>query len=146
MGAIMTSHAAIHANLFPPAAGIDRIPGQPAAAFDNIGEEDEAVVADRPTAEHWVRVKTRLRTELGEDVFTSWFARVDFEEADKGTVYLSVPTRFLKSWIQAHYADRLVGLWKEAQDSVARVEILGKKACNTQRIGVVSTYQPPVTG
>ncbi len=27
----------------------------------------------------WDRIKARLRVELGEDVFTSWFARVEFE-------------------------------------------------------------------
>jgi chromosomal replication initiator protein len=125
MGAIMTSHAALHNDLFQPAtAALDQMPGQPAAFRGTHGEEEEGMAGDRPTAEHWLRVKTLLRTELGEDVFTSWFARVDFEEADKGTVYLSVPTRFLKSWIQAHYADRLVGLWKDAQESVVRVEIL----------------------
>ena len=54
--------------------------------------------------------RQRLKAELGEDVFTSWFARLEFEEADKATIYLSVPTRFLKSWILAHYHDRLIGV------------------------------------
>src|SRR5215207_770205 len=53
--------------------------------------------AGRPNSDQWSRLKQRLRTELGEDVFTSWFARVEFEEAERNIVYLSVPTRFLKS-------------------------------------------------
>ena len=57
----------------------------------------------RPNSEQWLRVKQRLRTELGEDVFNSWFARVEFEEADATSVTHSVPTRFLKSWIASHY-------------------------------------------
>ena len=28
----------------------------------------------------WDRVRRRLQAELGEDVFSSWFARVDLEE------------------------------------------------------------------
>ena len=36
--------------------------------------------------EQWLRVRQRLRTELGEDVFNSWFARVEFEEADAASV------------------------------------------------------------
>ena len=44
--------------------------------------------------DEWERIKARLRVELGEDVFTSWFARVEFEALDNGTVFLSVPTRF----------------------------------------------------
>lgn len=55
----------------------------------------------------WERVRRRLRAELGEDVFSSWFARVEIAGIIEGIVYLTVPTRFLKSWLEAHYAERL---------------------------------------
>jgi chromosomal replication initiator protein len=137
MGAIMTSHAALHDDFFARAKtqAIDTMPGEPATALregvhDDAqpASEDAAMGADRPTAEQWTRVKARLRAELGEDVFTSWFARVEFEEADKSTVYLSVSTRFLKSWIQSHYAERLMTLWQNERTSVARVELLVRGA------------------
>ncbi|WP_210260175.1 chromosomal replication initiator protein DnaA [Hongsoonwoonella zoysiae] len=73
--------------------------------------------------EQWARVKKRLRAELGEDVYTSWFARVDLEGHDDGTVRLSVPTRFLKQWIQSHYRDRLMGLWQRECEDVHRIEL-----------------------
>jgi chromosomal replication initiator protein len=57
--------------------------------------------------EAWERVRRRLRAELGEDVFSSWFARVEIAGIIDGVVYLTVPTRFLKSWLEAHYAERL---------------------------------------
>lgn len=78
---------------------------------------------DIPGPEQWARVKKRLRAELGEDVFTSWFARVDLEGHDDGTVRLSVPTRFLKQWIQSHYRERLMGLWKRECEEVHRIEL-----------------------
>ncbi|WP_421725228.1 chromosomal replication initiator protein DnaA [Bauldia sp.] len=74
-------------------------------------------------ADQWTRVKQRLRSELGEDVFTSWFGRVEFEGADAGTVRLSVPTRFLKSWIMSHYYERLLTLCKAERKSVIRVDL-----------------------
>ena len=58
--------------------------------------------------DRWSRVKGRLRSSVGEDVYTSWFARMDLEGVQDESVRLSVPTRFLKSWIQAHYAERTV--------------------------------------
>ena len=58
-------------------------------------------------AEAWDRVRRRLRAELGEDVFSSWFARVELGGIVDGVAYLTVPTRFLKSWLEAHYAERL---------------------------------------
>lgn len=55
----------------------------------------------------WDRVRTRLRSMLGDDVYQSWFARVEAASLDAGTVNLTVPTPFLKTWIQSHYAEML---------------------------------------
>jgi chromosomal replication initiator protein len=57
--------------------------------------------------EAWTRTCRRLRTELGEAVYNSWFARLELVRIDSGVAHLSVPTKFLKSWIQAHYMDRI---------------------------------------
>ncbi|MGL4976317.1 MAG: DnaA N-terminal domain-containing protein, partial [Bosea sp. (in: a-proteobacteria)] len=55
----------------------------------------------------WLRVTRRLRAELGEDVFSSWFARVELNGIEGGQAHLTVPTRFLKSWLESHFLDRL---------------------------------------
>ncbi len=78
--------------------------------------------------ESWVRVKARLRAEVGDDVFSSWFARMDLEALDEGAVRLSVPTRFLKSWIQSHYAERVLACWQAEQNEVGRVELIVRSA------------------
>jgi chromosomal replication initiator protein len=70
-----------------------------------------------PGQDEWGRVKLRLKAELGEDVFTSWFNRVDLERCANGTVHLSVPTRFLKNWLQSRYRDRLMLLCHDEFDS-----------------------------
>jgi chromosomal replication initiator protein len=56
----------------------------------------------------WRRIQTRLRAELGDDVFTSWFGRVELEGYDGRVVQVSVPTKFLRNWLQSHYSDRLL--------------------------------------
>ena len=73
--------------------------------------------------DRWVRVKKRLRAEVGEDVFSSWFARMEVDGIDTETVRLSVPTRFLKSWIQSHYAERLLACWQAEAPEISRVEL-----------------------
>ena len=73
--------------------------------------------------EDWERVKKRLQTELGEDVFSSWFASVELESEQNGLVTLSVSTRFLKSWIQSHYGDLLMALWREECEQVRRIDL-----------------------
>ncbi len=107
---------------------------------DSIGERQRKgtlMAVDQLETDKWPRVKRRLKTELGDDVYTSWFARVELEEAAKGNVTLSVPTRFLKSWIQAHYFDRLLALWKEEQSDVVRIDIIVR--------GTVRARQQPRT-
>jgi chromosomal replication initiator protein len=56
----------------------------------------------------WRRIQARLRAELGEDVFTSWFGRMELESYCDGSVQVSVPTKFLRNWLQSHYADKLL--------------------------------------
>ncbi len=86
--------------------------------------------------ESWLKVKARLRAEVGDDVFSSWFARMDLESIDEGAVRLSVPTRFLKSWIQSHYAERVLACWQAEQDNVGRVELIVRSAV------IKTTVQP----
>ena len=74
-------------------------------------------------AETWARVKRRLRAELGEDVFASWFARLEMDAVADGCARLSVPTRFLKSWIEAHYAERVFSVYKAEAPSLERISI-----------------------
>jgi chromosomal replication initiator protein len=73
--------------------------------------------------ECWSRVKGRLRTNVGEDVYSSWFARMDLESVSDGAVHMSVPTRFLKSWIQSHYADRVLSCWQAEVPTMQRVDL-----------------------
>ena len=71
----------------------------------------------------WSRVKRRLRAELGEDVFMSWLARLELEDVSDTTARLSVPTRFLKSWIEAHYLERVLTAYRSEHPVVASVLI-----------------------
>jgi chromosomal replication initiator protein len=110
--------------------------------------DDTAVHSDR-TQSHWDRVKQRLRTEVGEDIFSSWFARMDFDGMEEGTARMSVPTRFLKSWILAHYAERVLACWRSADKTVERIDVAVRSAVirSTRRIESVPVRpNPPVDG
>src|SRR5437667_2787623 len=85
----------------------------------------------------WTRVKDRLRAEVGDDVYTSWFARLELDGSEGDTVKLSVPTRFLKSWIQSHYAERVLACWQAEQPNFSRIEL-------TVRSAVIRTLPPKI--
>src|SRR3981081_1825517 len=78
--------------------------------------------------DRWSRVKGRLRSSVGEDVYSSWFARLALESVQQESVQLSVPTRFLKSWIQAHYAERVLTCWQAEMPEVHRVDLTVRTA------------------
>src|SRR5712691_13393980 len=71
--------------------------------------------------ERWTRVRDRLRAEVGDDIYSSWFARMELEGSEGETVRLSVPTRFLKSWIQSHYAERVLACWQAEDSGFSRI-------------------------
>src|SRR6266700_321377 len=87
--------------------------------------------------ERWLRVKDRLRIEVGEDIYLSWFARMELDVVEPETIKLSVPTRFLKSWIQSHYAERLLGCWQSEQPTTMRIEL-------TVRSAAIRPLQPKI--
>ena len=78
--------------------------------------------------DRWSRVKGRLRSSVGDDVYSSWFARMDLENVQQESVRLSVPTTFLKSWIQAHYAERVLSCWQAEMPEVHRIELTVRTA------------------
>uniref|UniRef100_UPI00286F4F39 chromosomal replication initiator protein DnaA n=1 Tax=Flexibacterium corallicola TaxID=3037259 RepID=UPI00286F4F39 len=104
------------------------------------------LVQSAPGPEQWDRVKKRLRAELGEDVFTSWFARVDLEGHNDGTIRLSVPTRFLKQWIQSHYRDRLMGLWQNECEEIHRIELTVRGAIRARPPVAKAAPSPTMNG
>jgi chromosomal replication initiator protein len=60
------------------------------------------------TDESWAVVCRRLKAELGEATYSSWFLRLELTQCVDDVAHLSVPTKFLKMWIQTHYAGRIL--------------------------------------
>jgi chromosomal replication initiator protein len=87
-------------------------------------------------AGNWQRVRSRLRAELGEDIFNSWFARMEFVGVASGLATLSVPTKFLKSWINAHYREKLQRLFVLEECGIDDVDVVVRIAGQRIPLGV----------
>lgn len=108
--------------------------------------------------EIWQRILVRLRAELGEDVFTSWFLRVELEAVSGGVVTLSAATRFLRNWIMSHFKETLIGFWADEIGTVHKLDVRvrsnlhvqapdsGLKADNTQASGHNGAQAGPRSG
>jgi chromosomal replication initiator protein len=82
----------------------------------------------------WERVGRRLRAELGEDVFSSWFKSIEIDLAEHDAVRLSVPTRFLKSWIDHHYKDRIITRWSEEAERPVTIDVVVRTAASARTV------------
>lgn len=75
------------------------------------------------TSAQWNTVSTRLRAEIGEAAYQSWIKPIKVRGIEKGVVLVTVPTRFMRDWIVAHYAERIASFWQEEAAEVTSVEI-----------------------
>ncbi|KQY13434.1 chromosomal replication initiator protein DnaA [Rhizobium sp. Root482] len=82
------------------------------------------------------RVSARLKAQVGPDVFASWFGRLKLHSVSKSVVRLSVPTTFLKSWINNRYLDLITSLVQQEDPEVLKVEILVRSATRGARPGL----------
>ena len=72
----------------------------------------------------WARVRSRLRAEYGEAAYRSWLKPLTLSGLSGESVQLSVPTRFMRDWVEAQYGERLVNLWASENSNVKKVDIL----------------------
>lgn len=72
----------------------------------------------------WKRVSGLLRAEIGEAAYRSWLKPMVVRGALGGLVTMTVPTRFMRDWVVAHYSDRLRALWGGENPSVQSIDII----------------------
>jgi chromosomal replication initiator protein len=79
------------------------------------------------------RVSALLKAKVGADVYASWFGRLKLHSVSKSVVRLTVPTTFLKSWINNRYLDLITSLFQEEDREILKVEILVRSAARNAR-------------
>lgn len=79
------------------------------------------------------RFSLRLKAQVGQDVYQSWFGRLKLHSASKSVVRLTVPTAFLKSWINNRYLDLITSIFQAEDASILKVEILVRSASRSTR-------------
>ena len=108
------------------AGGEDWVHSNTSSSLPTIkGETPVMSSSDTPEGQRdlWNRVRARLKAGVGEDVFASWFARLELEELVDDVVHLSAPTRFLCSWVQSNYADRILEAFSLDAEQFSRIQV-----------------------
>lgn len=72
----------------------------------------------------WDDVYAKMRTEFGEGVFRSWLKPLTLRAFYHGTMEVSVPTRFMRDWIQNHYAAQILQMCSTQDGQIKRLQIV----------------------
>ena len=70
-----------------------------------------------PSESAWKELRERLRLQLGETAFRRWLEPMTGSTLLSGegaaTLHLTLPTRFMRDWVEAHYGDTIRTLWRQ---------------------------------
>ncbi|HEY8189276.1 MAG TPA: chromosomal replication initiator protein DnaA, partial [Micavibrio sp.] len=105
----------------------------------------------------WNDIHGALRGEFGEAVFRSWLKPLTLQAYYLGTMEVSVPTRFMRDWIQTHYSTRILEMCATRNAEVKRLEIVvvqnavafdgaGKDGIGTQDKKAKANQNQPILG
>src|SRR5512143_4061665 len=101
---------------------------RPVAAFSSVGVQDNGSKMNTENAFsldwQWKRVSGLMRAEIGEAAYRSWLKPMVLRGETGGLVTMAVPTRFMRDWVIAHYADRLRALWGGENPAVRGIDIV----------------------
>jgi chromosomal replication initiator protein len=99
------------------------------AQVPGIGENG-AVLAETASAAvegRGQKVRAMLKARLGDEIYSSWFKSLEFESFDGRIVKVSVPVKFVRNWIQEHYADHLLACSRIEFTSAERVDVIWRQ-------------------
>ena len=85
------------------------------AGVDMVLARAELHTIDDLLAQAWNRISGKLHSIYGEAIFRSWLKPIHFTGSDNGKIFLSVPTRFMREWINSHYISQITQLWNAEQ-------------------------------
>jgi len=97
--------------------------GQKLAVAKELTSQGDFLDAKKLDAK-WQRIAKKLRAELGEDLFSSWFARMEAEQFVDGQLVVSVPTRFLRNWVDSHYSSALSRTCRSELETLVEVSVV----------------------
>ncbi|RCL03661.1 MAG: chromosomal replication initiator protein [Candidatus Tokpelaia sp. JSC161] len=108
---------------------------------EGLGEE---VVKQQESSEEdgqqvFERTIAKLKLHVGAEAYASWFGRLKLDEYMGNQVRLSVPTAFLRSWINNHYLALLFDIWKEENPEILRIDIVVRSVNRLLRKTVAET-------
>lgn len=71
----------------------------------------------------WMRVCDKFKHEFGQQAYSTWLGQLGYNGVDADTVELTAPTKFVRDWIQRHYAPRIQDFFKAEDPRIKNLNI-----------------------
>ncbi len=84
--------------------------------------EPMASLGENHLAEDWARVRARLLAEVGEVEYRTWLKQVTLSGLTGDELVVTLPTRFLRDWVNKEYGELITAFWQAENGAVRRVE------------------------
>ncbi len=95
-----------------------------AVVQDNSKFQEASLAPSAKIMTQWKKIHSSMRQEFGEAIFRSWLKPLTLQAYYHGTMEISVPTRFMRDWIQTHYGERILSMCSEANEEIKRLQIV----------------------
>lgn len=120
-------------NNFPHAYSVDQKSAQQIGvsneALDRANVPEALMTQELQTATNlWSTASTRLRGELGKDVFKAWIEPLCVADVDTKSVTLAAPNAYAVSRLQVDYLHRLQARWSSLDAIGRRIKLVVKTA------------------
>ena len=82
---------------------------------NNGSSSSDKPLSDIPQAiaDEWSRITENLRNDIGDTAFRSWIRPLSLKSVSSQIIHIITPTRFMRDWLQSHYADQILSLWDQ---------------------------------
>ena len=71
----------------------------------------------------WRSISEIMRSKIGEAAYQSWIKPISIRDLKDGVLQISLPTRFMRDWVIAHYLEKLEKEWASVNSQVRQIEI-----------------------
>lgn len=72
----------------------------------------------------WKKTKEELHKTYGKDIFNSWFSKIELLDCGKDNIILSVPTNFIRDWIQSNYLSAITDFCRTRDENIKYVDLV----------------------
>lgn len=90
------------------------------SALKNISEPDSDLLLQ------WEKVSLDLIKEFGDAAFKSWLKPLVVLGFQQRKLILAAPSRFMRDWVNAHYANRICKIWMSMNPNIDSIDIIIK--------------------